>query len=73
MPSKWQANHVLNAGINPDKLYVVPNGFDDKIFNQTKVAAPSFMPTNSKNFIYVGCAQWRKRFRYTFKRMENNF
>lgn len=78
VPSKWQANHVLNAGINPDKLYVVPNGFDDKIFNQTKVAAPSFMPTNSKNFIYVGCAQWRKgldillnAWKTTFKRSDN--
>ena len=60
VPSSWQANNVLNSGINPEKIFIVPNGFDNKVFNQSKVKAPSFMSTNTKNFVYVGCAQWRK-------------
>lgn len=56
-PSNWAAEVYKNAGIDPEKVYNIPNGFDPEVFNVT---------TRSKNsdkkirFIYVGCNQFRK-------------
>ena len=33
VPSQWEANVILNGGINPNKIFVVPNGYDPMIFN----------------------------------------
>lgn len=54
-PSTWTANIYKEAGLRPDKVEVIPNGYDTKYFN-----------TKNKNlsdkytFVFVGNAQWRK-------------
>ena len=60
IPSKWLGDHILTAGLNPKKLHVVPNGYDDTVFNHEPVEKPSFIPKDTFVFTYVGCAQWRK-------------
>ncbi len=56
-PSDWAANVYKNAGIDPTKVYAIPNGFDETVFNEeTRQVA-----TGAKiRFIYVGCNQFRK-------------
>lgn len=55
VPSEWNASIYRAAGINPSKIYVVPNGYDEL----------TFYPIDKKSsdvirFLYVGCAQFRK-------------
>ena len=52
-PSEWTANVYKSAGINPDKIRVIPNGYEPSIF----------YPKNTrtkKTFLFVGCSQFRK-------------
>lgn len=55
VPSEWNASIYKSAGINPSKIFVVPNGYDELVFykNNNKT-------TDTVKFIYVGCAQFRK-------------
>lgn len=54
-PSSWTANIFADAGLRPDKIAVIPNGYDTKHFN-TK-----HRKENEKyTFVFVGNAQWRK-------------
>lgn len=53
-PSLWNAQAYKQAGINPSKIFVVPNGYDDTIFK------PTTKKTDTIKFVYVGCNQFRK-------------
>ncbi len=55
-PSNWTAEVYKNAGIDPSKIHVIPNGYDPEVFNQED------RPTNKDkiNFVFVGCYQFRK-------------
>ena len=55
-PSKWTANIYLSGGLNPDKLYVIPNGVDPSLFN-TENRDRKGKPFT---FTFVGNAQYRK-------------
>jgi glycosyltransferase involved in cell wall biosynthesis len=54
-PSNWSANTYKTAGIDPSKIFVVPNGYDELVFYKSEKAF-----TNRTRFLYVGCAQFRK-------------
>ena len=60
VPSNWEKALFLKAGLNPNKLFSVPNGYDETIFNHKP--GNEFEGVDSKmfNFIYVGCSQHRK-------------
>ena len=60
VPSNWEATNVINSGLNPDRIHVVPNGFDSSIFNLEPVEAVDNIDKEAINFIFVGCPQWRK-------------
>jgi glycosyltransferase involved in cell wall biosynthesis len=60
VPSKWEATNVVNSGLNPDRIHVVPNGFDSSIFNLDPAEPLENINPNEMNFVYVGCPQWRK-------------
>ena len=34
VPSAWEATNIINSGLNPDRIHVVPNGFDSSIFKK---------------------------------------
>ncbi len=60
-PSTWTANVYLNSGINPEKVKVIPNGYDPKIFNRTASPVEQKLFDGSKFiFTYVGNSQYRK-------------
>ena len=55
VPSNWNKQVYMDAGINPNKLFVVENGYNDKVYYNKNIR-------NHKKikFIYVGCNQYRK-------------
>jgi glycosyltransferase involved in cell wall biosynthesis len=53
-PSVWNSQVYKQAGINPNKIFVVPNGYDELIFKPTR------QKSDTIKFIYVGCNQFRK-------------
>lgn len=55
VPSNWTRNIYLDAGLNPDKITVIPNGHNPDIFNKDN------RTKNKKfTFTFVGCPQYRK-------------
>lgn len=55
VPSTFCKNVFLSGGLNPENLFIVPNGYDNTIFNQDNLTS------NKKfTFVYVGNSQWRK-------------
>jgi len=55
VPSNWTKNIYADAGINPDKITVIPNGYNPDIFNSKN------RKKNKKfTFTFVGCPQFRK-------------
>lgn len=63
VPSSFCASVFRKGGINPSKLYTIPNGYDDNIFNQESCeeSLQDFgIDENDFNFVYVGNSQWRK-------------
>lgn len=54
-PSAWTANVYKNAGINPETVYTILNGYDETVFTNTLRQASTKI-----RFIYVGCSQFRK-------------
>lgn len=56
-PSDWTANVYKNAGLNPDTVYSIPNGYDETVFN---MSTRKNLSTNKIRFLYVGCSQFRK-------------
>lgn len=55
VPSEWNANSYKNAGIDPEKIFVVPNGYNESLFNTDNLNR-----TTTTRFLYVGCNQFRK-------------
>ena len=61
VPSNFVATVFKNAGLKPDNLFVVPNGYNKEIFNRNEENSKSKYIDKSKfNFVYVGNSQWRK-------------
>jgi glycosyltransferase involved in cell wall biosynthesis len=60
VPSNYERNVFIQGGMNPNKIFTVPNGYNEDIFNRE----PSFpfpgVDTKKFVFTYVGNAQWRK-------------
>lgn len=55
VPSNWNASVYRAAGIDPSKIYVVPNGYDELVFYKDKNKN-----SDTVRFLYVGCSQFRK-------------
>ena len=79
VPSNFVATVFKNAGLKPDNLFVVPNGYNEEIFNRNEENSKSKYIDKSKfNFVYVGNSQWRKgldilmnAWKDTFKKFDN--
>jgi len=54
-PSYWNRDRYLEAGINPDKLFVVPNGYNPEVFYPDRTKKNKLF-----TFTFVGCNQYRK-------------
>lgn len=55
VPSNWNKSVYENAGINPKKIFVVPNGYDPNVFYNKETKSDKVL-----KFLYVGCGQYRK-------------
>lgn len=63
VPSNFCASVFRKGGLNPTKLFVVPNGYDTSLFNKEKnnISVTHLgIDQEAFNFVYVGNAQWRK-------------
>ena len=62
VPSNYIKKIFLDGGLNPSKIFVVPNGFNSEIFNKDKSnLKESFgIKKDRFNFVFVGNSQWRK-------------
>jgi glycosyltransferase involved in cell wall biosynthesis len=62
VPSNYCKNVFSAGGLRPDNLFVVPNGYDETIFNREPGNSVEKFGINSDkfNFVYVGNSQWRK-------------
>jgi len=64
VPSNFCANVFSKGGIEPEKLFVVPNGYNNEVFNYDKADASKVIKLgidpNKFNFVFVGNSQWRK-------------
>ena len=62
VPSKYVEEVFVNGGINPYKVYVVPNGINKNIFNKDSGESVAHLGIDSTkfNYVYVGNTQWRK-------------
>lgn len=62
VPSNYCGSVFSKGGIKPSDLFVIPNGFDDLVFNKEKGNSVEKFGINEDkfNFIYVGNSQWRK-------------
>ena len=54
-PSSWNTNVYREAGIDPNKLFTVPNGYDPTIFNEE-----GRTESEVTTVLFVGCNQFRK-------------
>ena len=61
VPSNWVKEVYINSGINPEKIKVIPNGYDPKVFNESpSVNTNNFFDESKFVFTFVGNAQFRK-------------
>lgn len=63
VPSNFCASVFKKGGIKPSKIYTVPNGYDDSIYNHEEAeedVSNLHIDNNNFNFVFVGNAQWRK-------------
>ena len=63
VPSNYCKNVFIKGGLKPNNCFVVPNGFDESIFNKDKsdIKENKFgIDPDRFNFVYVGNSQWRK-------------
>ena len=61
VPSKYIADVFRGAGLKPDNLFVVPNGYNEDLFNTDEENSESrYIDKDKFNFVYVGNSQWRK-------------
>lgn len=75
VPSNYIANTFLKGGMNPEKVFVVPNGFNEEIFNRDKSDLQSLynIKEDRFNFVYVGNSQWRKGLDLLLNAWKNSF
>lgn len=59
VPSEWTAGRFIEAGLDPEKLYIVGNGYNPEVFN-TKESSTDKFKSNKFTFTFVGNAQFRK-------------
>lgn len=55
VPSNWTREIYLEAGINPDRVTCIPNGYNPAVFKPGNGTKPKKF-----TFTFVGCAQHRK-------------
>ena len=62
VPSNYCKTVFSKGGLRPSDLFVVPNGFDDTVFNKEPGNSVEKFGVNPDkfNFVYVGNSQWRK-------------
>lgn len=62
VPSNYCKEVFTKGGLRPDNCFVVPNGFNDQLFNTDKsnTKAKFNIDPDRFNFVYVGNSQWRK-------------
>jgi len=62
VPSNYIKQVFLDSGLNPAKIFVVPNGFNSEIFNKDKsdLKETFGIKEDRFNFVFVGNSQWRK-------------
>lgn len=60
VPSNQNSKVFADGGLNPNKLFVVPNGYDEEVFNTEPKDPLPEMDKDKFNFVYVGNSQWRK-------------
>lgn len=58
-PSMWTGDKYLDAGLNPERLHVIPNGYDPTIFNPEPEES-RFFDSKKFTFLFVGTHQSRK-------------
>ncbi len=58
-PSNFSRNAFVNSGLDPDKVQVIPNGVDPKIFSP-KGVVPELPTKKTFRFLYVGGTIYRK-------------
>ena len=61
VPSNYIRDIAVRGGLNPKRITVVPNGYNEKVFNKDAAPLTKYGIDPSKfNFVYVGNSQWRK-------------
>ena len=61
VPSNYISSVFTSGGLNPSNMFVIPNGYDETVFNKDKPTdLPSVIDPDDFNFVYVGNSQWRK-------------
>jgi glycosyltransferase involved in cell wall biosynthesis len=63
VPSNYCRNVFKAGGLNPSRLFTVPNGYNNKVFNtEDQINSVKYLGIDSSkfNFVYVGNSQWRK-------------
>ena len=58
-PSMWTADKYIEAGLDPRKLHVIPNGYNNEIFNLEQETS-KFFDSKKFTFLFVGNHQYRK-------------
>lgn len=59
IPSNFVRKTYIESGIQPEKVFVIPNGFNPEIFNPSVTPFP--VKTDKKfKFLFVGGTIWRK-------------
>lgn len=59
IPSNFVRKSYIESGIQPEKVFVIPNGFNPEIFNPSVTPFP--VKTDKKfKFLFVGGTIWRK-------------
>jgi glycosyltransferase involved in cell wall biosynthesis len=62
VPSNYVSDIFGKGGLNPKDGFVVPNGYNETLFNLDKGDSVQHLGIDSTkfNFVYVGNSQWRK-------------
>lgn len=61
VPSNYIRDIAVRGGLNPHSITVVPNGYDEQLFNKEEPKnLPYGIDKDKFNFVYVGNSQWRK-------------
>lgn len=62
VPSNYCKEVFTKGGLKPENCFVVPNGYNDELYNRNKtgLTAKFGIDPSNFNFVYVGNSQWRK-------------